>query len=44
MLDGYCERIENGSDVTYSYYEDWEEQMEDARYEIAQKVEALKSS
>ena len=44
MLDGYCERIENGSDVTYSYYEDWEEQMEDARYEIAQKVEALINS
>lgn len=44
MLDGYCNRIEDNGDITYSYYEDWEEQMEDARYEIAQKVEALINS
>ena len=44
MLDGYCERIENGSDVTYSYYDDWAEQMNDAKEEIAEKVEKLKNS
>lgn len=42
MLDGYCNRIEDGSDVTYSYYDDWIDQMEDAKEEIAQKVEVLK--
>ncbi len=42
MLDGYCNRIEDNGDITYSYYEDWAEQMADAKEEIAQKVEALK--
>lgn len=44
MLDGYCNRINSGSDVTYSYYDDWAEQMEDAKEEIAEKVEALRYS
>ena len=45
MLDGYCKRIDNynGRDeITYSYYDDWAEQMEDAREEIAAKVAALR--
>ena len=45
MLDGYCNRINNASsieDVTYSYCDDWKEQMDDAKDEIAQKVAQLK--
>lgn len=45
MLNGYCNRIENSKleDLTYSYYDDWKEQMEDAKEEIFQKVEALRN-
>jgi len=49
MLDGYCARIRNGEvdaerdDLTFSYADDWAEQMEDAREEIREKVEALKN-
>lgn len=42
MLKGYCNRIRSGGDLTYSYADDWAEQMEDAREEIAAKVDALK--
>ena len=48
MLDGYCARIRAGEvdcerdDLTFSYEDDWAEQMEDAREEIAEKVKALK--
>ena len=48
MLDGYCARIRAGEvdcerdDLTFSYADDWAEQMEDARPEIAAKVDALK--
>ena len=49
MLDGYCARIRacdvddcESDALTFSYAEDWEEQMLDAREEIAAKVEALK--
>ena len=48
MLDGYCARIRAGEvdcerdDLTFSYADDWAEQMADAREEIAAKVEALK--
>lgn len=41
MLDGYCHRIENKDDVTYSYYDDWQEQMNDAKEEIAEKIKSL---
>lgn len=46
MLNGYCNRIESTDieDLTYSYYDDWKEQMEDAKEEIAQKVKALENS
>ena len=43
MLDGYVDRIAHGSDVTYSYADDWKELMEEARPEIAKKVEFLKN-
>ena len=48
MLDGYCARIRAGEvdcerdDLTFSYADDWAEQMADAQEEIAAKVEALK--
>ena len=44
MLDGYCKRIDDNTiaENTYSYYDDWAEQMEDARPEIAAKIDDLK--
>ena len=48
MLDGYCARIRCGEvdcerdDLTFSYADDWAEQMLDARAEIAEKVTALR--
>ena len=45
MLDGYCSRIDNchsKDEITYSYYDDWAEQMEEARAEIADKISALR--
>ena len=48
MLDGYCARIRAGAvdaerdDLTFSYEDDWAEQVEDARPEIAEKVAALR--
>lgn len=47
MLDGYCNRIYEASsleDVTYSYYNDWAEQMEEAKESIAHKVKVLSST
>ena len=44
MLDGYCNRIMNakdGKELTFSYWDDWKEQMEDAREEIAEKIKSL---
>ncbi len=49
MLDGYCARIRSGEvdaerdDLTFSYADDWAEQMLDAQEEIRAKVAALKS-
>lgn len=45
MLDGYCARIDNATsadELTYSYADDWEDQMYEARVEIANKVAKLK--
>ena len=52
MLDGYCSRILqstaedgyfiNDERVTYSYEDDWKDQMEDAKADIAAKVDDLK--
>lgn len=43
MLDGYVNRILTGNAITYSYQDDWKELMEEARPEIAKKVEILKN-
>lgn len=42
MFDGYVRRIKNGDDLTYSYVGDWDEQMEDAKPEIAEMVRQLR--
>ena len=44
MLDGYCKRIHNEDpdDLSYSYWDDWKFLMDDAKPEIANKVENLK--
>ena len=44
MLDGYCKRIHNEDpdDLSYSYWDDWKFLMDDAKSEIANKVENLK--
>lgn len=42
MLQGYVNRINSYSnDLTYSYWNDWKEQMDDAKPEIAKKVAEL---
>ena len=43
MLDGYVNRIIHGDDTTYSYWDDWKLLMDDAKPEIANKVETLKN-
>lgn len=40
LLAGYVKRIQSGGDVTYLYDGDWDEQMEDAREEIAEFVKS----
>jgi thymidylate synthase len=42
MFDGYISRIKSGSDITYDYIGDWDEQMEEAKPAIAEKVRLLK--
>ncbi len=42
MFDGYIKRIESGSDVTYDYIGDWDEQMEEAKPAIAEMVKKLR--
>jgi len=43
MLDGYINRIKNGGELAYHFDGDWDEQMEDAKPEIAAMVEQLRS-
>jgi thymidylate synthase len=43
-LDAYTVAIETGRDVTYDYVGDWDEQMEDSKPAIAQKVQQLKNA
>lgn len=45
MLDAYVDRIENNNieDITYDYVGDWDEFMEEAKPEIAEMVEELRS-
>ncbi|MCL2124629.1 MAG: thymidylate synthase [Oscillospiraceae bacterium] len=42
MFDGYIRRIAAGDDLTYCYEGDWDEQMEEAKPDIAKMVETLK--
>jgi thymidylate synthase len=44
LLDGYVERINSGEKLTYNYAGEWDELMEDAKAEIAEKVERLRSN
>ena len=43
MFDGYIRRIEAGGELAYDYTDDWDELMEDAKPEIAEMVETLRS-
>ena len=43
MFDGYIRRISAGGELAYYYEGDWDEQMEDAKPEIAKMVGELKS-
>ena len=43
MFDGYVRRINSGGDLAYFYEGDWAGLMEDAKPEIAEMVEELKS-
>lgn len=43
MLNGYVNRIMAGNNLTYSYEDDWKDLMDEARPEIAKKVEFLKN-
>jgi len=43
MFDGYVKRIKAGGELAYYYDGDWDEQMEDAKAEIAKMVEELKN-
>ena len=38
MFDGYVKRLKNGDDVCFDYEGDWDEQMEDAKADIAGMV------
>lgn len=44
LLDGYVERINSGENLTYNYVGEWVELMEEAKAEIAEKVERLRKN
>ena len=44
LLDGYVERILEGENLTYDYVGEWDELMEEAKADIADKVERLKNN
>lgn len=44
LLDGYVERIRSGENLTYDYVGEWDELMEEAKADIAEKVERLKNN
>lgn len=44
LLDGYVKRIESGEKLTYRYVGEWDELMEEAKADIAEKVERLKNN
>ena len=43
MFDGYLRRINAGGELTFHYAGDWDEQMEEAKPEIAKMVETLRA-
>jgi len=43
MFDGYIRRIKSGGELAFFFEGDWDEQMEEAKPEIARMVEELKS-
>ena len=43
MFDGYVRRIMSGGELAFSYTDDWQELMDDAKPEIAKMVEELKT-
>lgn len=44
LLDGYVQRINSGENLTYNYVGEWDELMEEAKADIAEKVERLKNN
>lgn len=44
LLDGYVQRINSGENLTYNYVGEWDELMEEAKADIAEKVERLRSN
>lgn len=44
LLAGYVERILEGENLTYDYVGEWDELMEEAKADIAEKVERLKNN
>ena len=44
LLDGYVGRINSGENLTYNYVGEWDELMEEAKADIAEKVERLKNN
>lgn len=44
LLDGYVNRINSGENLTYNYVGEWDELMEEAKADIAEKVERLKNN
>lgn len=44
LLDGYVERINSRENLTYNYVGEWDELMEEAKADIAEKVERLKNN
>jgi thymidylate synthase len=44
LLDGYVKRINSGENLTYNYVGEWDELMEEAKADIAEKVERLKNN
>lgn len=44
LLDGYVKRINSGENLTFNYVGEWDELMEEAKADIAEKVERLKNN
>lgn len=42
LLEGYVNRINSGENLTFNYVGEWDELMEEAKADIAEKVERLK--